>query len=56
MGRTKMSKIKCFKCKGKGYTGIKVNPLVAIATLGFGLAADTSDECGVCDGKGYLDE
>jgi DnaJ-class molecular chaperone len=48
-------KIKCFKCKGKGYTGISVNPFIAIATLGWALAADTRETCEGCDGKGWIE-
>lgn len=51
-----MSKIKCFKCKGKGKV-ISEDALVAAACsfgiLSFLIWAD-KDECNACEGLGYL--
>lgn len=46
--------VRCYKCKGKGYIGTKVNPLVIILTLGWGATADTSEKCNACDGVGLF--
>lgn len=50
-----MSKIKCFKCKGKGhYT--KIDWFVGAFTLGMTALIDASDKikCNSCRGKGYI--
>lgn len=51
-----MGKIKCFKCNGKGRTGISVSPLAGLLTGGLAFLADSDEVCDACDGKGYLEE
>ncbi len=53
-----MSKIKCFKCKGKGYIRGKIDPLFAVLSFGLTALMDKSDidKCNACNGTGYLDE
>ena len=52
-----MSKIKCFKCDGKGYT-VNVDWFAGIFTLGLSVLIDKEEnreKCDACDGKGYLE-
>lgn len=50
-----MSKIKCFKCKGKGRVVSDDAKFVTLLTLGLlsPLLFD-KDECDACDGKGWI--
>lgn len=52
-----MSKIKCFKCNGKGSVVSPEAKVATALTLGilFPLLFD-KDECSACNGKGYLNE
>jgi hypothetical protein len=52
-----MSKIKCFKCKGKGYLN-PVNLVSAVFSFGITALMDKSDHtiCDACIGTGYLEE
>jgi hypothetical protein len=48
-------KIKCFKCKGKGFTR-DINTGLGILTFGITALIESAFkyECDACDGKGYL--
>lgn len=49
-------KIKCFKCKGKGYIR-DIDYFTGIMTFGITLLTDMSDkiECDCCKGKGWIE-
>lgn len=51
-----MSKIKCFKCDGKGEI-IHIDPLTAVFSFGITALIDAGDPdtCSACDGLGYLE-
>lgn len=51
-----MSKIKCFKCDGKGEI-IRIDPLLAVVSFGLTALMDAGDPdpCNACDGTGYLE-
>jgi hypothetical protein len=49
-----MAKIRCFKCKGRGVTGVAVSDLFIVMTGGLAALADTEEECDACDGKGWI--
>ena len=50
-----MSKIRCFKCNGKGEI-VNIDPLMAVFSFGLTALMDAGnpDKCTACDGKGYL--
>lgn len=50
-----MSKQKCFKCKGRGWT-TSVDWVFAILTLGITFLVDKSDRqlCDACGGSGWI--
>lgn len=50
-----MSKIRCFKCDGKGVLH-DIDLLPAVFTLGITalIQASDPDRCDACDGTGYL--
>ena len=52
-----MSKVRCFKCNGKGVI-YDVDPLLGLVTLGLTalMQLGDPDECDACDGKGYLED
>jgi hypothetical protein len=51
-----MSKIRCFKCDGKGKI-VDIDPLVAVFSLGISALIDLGnpDKCNACNGTGYLE-
>jgi hypothetical protein len=52
-----MSKIRCFKCKGKGEVWSFASKFAVGFSLGLliPLAVVLKDECSACGGKGYLE-
>lgn len=53
-----MTKIRCFKCKGKGWVRGKADLACAVFTLGISALVDKSEHatCSACHGSGYLED